>query len=144
MSQEIQPQTKVRFRIYEYLLNSDIDELTNTRFKDGDIFKVATLKKNIKNYKYIREHNTSISTRQAIGVFITLKNKDGIWYVYEIDTHKNKISIAKKFRTLNELLQNKWFYGMFYYGNLLDRNVETDRDFSDNNKIIELYKSLFN
>ena len=144
MSQEIQPQTKVRFRSYEYLSNPDIDELTNTRLKDGDIFKVATLKKNIKNYKYIREHNPSISTRQAIGVFITLKKIDGIWYVYEIDNLKEKISIAKKFRTLNELFQSKWFYGMFYYGNLLDRNVETDEDFAYNNKIIELYKSLFN
>ena len=144
MRQEVQPQTKVRFGIYEYLLHSDIVELTNTKLKDGDIFKVATLKKNIKNYKYIREHNTSISPRQAVGVFITLKKVDGIWYVYEIDTLKKNISIAKRFRTLGELLQSKWFYGMFYYGNLFDRNVETDREFANDDKIIELYKNLFN
>ena len=106
--------------------------------KDGDIFKVATLNKFVEKYNYFKKCNIDIS------IFIILKLIDDAWYVYEINKNKNTLSLAKKFRTLTELLQNKMFYGMFYYGNLLDRNVETDRDFSDNNKIIELYKSLFN
>ena len=112
--------------------------------KDGDIFKVATLNKFAEKYNYFKKCNTDISTRQAIGIFIILKLIDDVWYVYEINKNKNTLSIAKKFRTLNELFQSKWFYGMFYYGNLLDRNVETDEEFAYNNKIIELYKSLFN
>lgn len=111
--------------------------------KDGDIFKVATLNKFVENYNYFKKSNTSISTRQAIGVFITLKNIDGIWYVYEIDTNKNTLSIAKKFRTLTELLQNKMFYGMFFYGNLFDGNFETDSKFPINDKNIKHYKNLF-
>ena len=111
--------------------------------KDGDIFKVATLNKFAEKYNYFKKCNTDISTRQAIGIFIILKLIDDVWYVYEINKNKNTLSLAKKFRTLTELLQNKMFYGMFFYGNLFDGNFETDSKFPIDDKNIKHYKNLF-
>ena len=111
--------------------------------KDGDIFKVATLNKFVEKYNYFKKCNIDISTRQAIGIFIILKLIDDVWYVYEINKNKNTLSLAKKFRTLTELLQNKMFYGMFFYGNLFEWNFETDSKFPIDDKNIKLYKKLF-
>lgn len=106
--------------------------------KDGDIFKVATLNKFAEKYNYFKKCNTYISTRHAIGVFVTLKLIDDVWYVYEINKNKNTLSLAKKFRTLTELLQSKWFYG-----NLFEGNFETDSKFPIDDKNIKLFKKLF-
>ena len=130
-----------------YVTDHLIMPLTSKRYnvpiKEGDIFKVATLNKFAEKYNYFKKCNTDISTRQAIGVFVILKLIDEVWYVYEFDKIKNTLSIAKKFRTLTELLQNKMFYGMFFYGNLFDGNFETDSKFPIDDKNIKHYKKLF-
>lgn len=129
--------------ISKYLLFSN-DKRSKTPIKDGDIFKIATLKKNIKTHNYFKKCYTHINTRHAVAVFIILKKIDNVWNVYEIDEIKKKISVAKKYRTLTELFQNKGLYGMIFYGNLFDGDIDTDNTFQINDEIIEHFKNLFN
>ena len=58
--------------VTDYLITPLTSKRYNVSIKDGDIFKIATLNKKTEKYKYLRNCNTSISTRQAIGVFVIL------------------------------------------------------------------------